>query len=94
MESWFRTMSTPIVLPDLGVGAIALTVTGWLVDVGDRVEAGDRLLEVLLPGITFDLPAPVSGTLTQIVKSTDAPIAAGDILGWIEAHDLAENSQR
>lgn len=77
-------MSMPIILPDLGAGKSPVTISGWLVDPGDRVEAGDRVVEVLLPGVTFDVPAPAAGVLTRVVAPTDAQVAVGDVLGWIE----------
>ena len=46
----------PITLPDLGVARAALSL--WYVHPGDRVYEGDRVAEVLIPGATFDVPAP------------------------------------
>jgi len=80
-------MATPIVLPDLGTGDEEVRVSCWLVDPGDEVETGDRVVEVLIKGITFDVSAPVSGILSKIEKSLDARIVTGDILGWIEEND-------
>ena len=76
-------MPTPIELPDLGAGNETVCVSCWLVDPGEVVIAGDRVVEVLIKGITFDVAAPVSGILTKIEKSLDTRIVPGDILGWI-----------
>ena len=78
-------MTIPIRLPNLGSGDENVRVSCWLVDIGDTVEAGDRLVEVLLPGMTFDVPAPESGVVTRIERSFDDIVAEGDILGWIKA---------
>ena len=78
------TMLTPILLPELGAGDEVVRISCWLVDVGDGVETGDRLVEVLMPGIAFDVPAPAAGVLTRMEKSCDAVVVPGDILGWIE----------
>ena len=77
-------MPTPIPLPDLGAGDETVRVSCWLVDPGEVVVAGDRVVEVFIKGITFDVAAPVSGILSGIEKSIDARIVSGDILGWIE----------
>jgi pyruvate/2-oxoglutarate dehydrogenase complex dihydrolipoamide acyltransferase (E2) component len=78
-------MPIPIELPDIGAGDDAIYVSCWLVDPGEIVVAGDRVVEVLIKGITFDIAAPVSGILSRIEKPLDTRIVPGDILGWIES---------
>ena len=78
------TMQTPILLPELGVDDEIVRVNCWLVELGDRIESGDRVVEVLVRGITFDVAAPHAGVLTKVEKRLDEAIQKGDILGWIE----------
>ena len=73
----------PITVPDLGSGNEAVRVSAWLVDVGQTVIAGDRVVEVLVPGITFDIEAAQSGELVEVSRPVDAIVAPGDVLGWI-----------
>ena len=77
-------MPTPIQLPDLGVGDEPIRVSLWLVEPGDSVEAGDRIVELLVSGLTFDVPAPVAGTLRQALAVQDEVVSPGAILGWID----------
>lgn len=77
-------MPTPIVLADLGVPRGQARVSAWFVEPGESVQADERLVEVLIPGGTFDVSAPVSGTLSDVVKPLDAVVGTGDTLGWIE----------
>lgn len=77
-------MSTAVVLADLGAPRNQARVSAWFVEAGDSVHAGERLVEVLIPGGTFDVSAPVSGTLSRIAKPLDAVVNTGDTLGWIE----------
>lgn len=73
-----------IVLPaDLGTAQQALRVSAWFAEVGENVMQGDRVVELLLSGMTFDLAAPIAGRLEGIEKHLDAAVAPGDILGWI-----------
>ncbi len=78
-------MTTPIVLPELGAGDEPVRVSCWLVDPGEAVLAGDRVVEVLVRGMTFDVSAPAAGVLSRIEKSDNSVTAAGDVLGWIDA---------
>ena len=90
MAQWFGGMlphQIPIVLPELDAGGEPPSVSCWLVETGESVEFGDRVVEVLIQGITFDVSAPVAGTLTRIDKPLDAKVAAGDILGWLAPQD-------
>ena len=77
-------MTAPIRLPEIGAGQAALSVSCWLVDTGDLVDLGDRVVELVTASSTFDVPAPVAGRLSLIDKPLDADVAVGDILGWIE----------
>jgi pyruvate/2-oxoglutarate dehydrogenase complex dihydrolipoamide acyltransferase (E2) component len=72
-----------IALPDLGTPRA--TVSLWYVRVGDRVFEGDRVAEVLIPGATYDVQAPASGTLTEQSAFPSDALATGQTLGWIEA---------
>ncbi len=84
-------MRIPLTLPDLGVHGEAVRVSGWLVDRGEFVITGDRVVEVLLAGVTFDVEAARSGTLIEIAKPVDAVVACGETLCWL---DSAENEIR
>ena len=73
----------PIILPELGAGFAEVRVSLWFVRPGEHVEAGDQVVEVQLPGMTFDVCAPVAGRVTTIEKPLAATVAAGDVLGWL-----------
>ena len=82
-------MRIPIVVPELGIGHESLRVSGWFVEEGDLVISGDLIVEVLIPGITFDIAAESSGRLVQIAVRVDATIVTGSTLGWLERSDEA-----
>ena len=75
----------PITLPDLGSPRATLSL--WYVRPGDRVYAGDRVAEVLIPGATFDVPAPATGTLGERLALPNDPVAPGQVLGEIREVD-------
>ena len=85
-------MRVSLTLPDLGTGDEAVRVSGWLIDRGDRVIEGDRVAEVLISGVTFDIEATQSGQLLEISKSVDATVSCGDVLGWLNTPDHAPPS--
>lgn len=77
-------MPIPLLVPELGAEKLPVRVSTWLVDLGDRILAGDRVVELVLPGMTFDVSSTASGRLVRIEKYSDAPVQTGDCLGWVE----------
>lgn len=78
-------MPTPIVVPPLGNLNRRLTVSLWLARVGEQVETGDRVVELLVPGVTFDVEAPCPGTIIACESQPGVEVKEGTVLGWIEA---------
>ncbi|HLV57722.1 MAG TPA: 2-oxoglutarate dehydrogenase, E2 component, dihydrolipoamide succinyltransferase [Natronosporangium sp.] len=70
-------------LPALGESVTEGTVTRWLKEVGDRVEADEPLLEISTDKVDTELPAPAAGTLAEIRVHEDGVAAVGDVLGVI-----------
>lgn len=59
------------------------TVLFWFKDVGQAVTEGDPLVEVERALIVIDIPAPVSGTLSEIRVAPGAKAASGEVIGVI-----------
>jgi pyruvate/2-oxoglutarate dehydrogenase complex dihydrolipoamide acyltransferase (E2) component len=78
-------MYMAIVLPDVGADGVRLSV--WFSAVGDFVFEGDRLVEVLVDGATFDVPAPATGRLTRKDALPNQPLHVGQVLGLVEAEE-------
>lgn len=83
----------PVTLPDLGATGQPMQLSAWFVDVGDEVTLGESLAGILVPGITCDVPAPVSGRVVQIDMDLDDPVRPGDVLAWIESADDEDEDQ-
>jgi 2-oxoglutarate dehydrogenase E2 component (dihydrolipoamide succinyltransferase)/2-oxoisovalerate dehydrogenase E2 component (dihydrolipoyl transacylase) len=73
----------PITLPELGTAEAVFGL--WHVAVGDRVSLGERLAEVLIPGVVVELQAGAAGVLAEATVQTGAKLSAGEALGSIEA---------
>ena len=74
-------MHTRILLPDLGT--TGATVSIWYAEPGDQVLEGERVVEVLLPGATFEITAPTSGKLIAKRAYPGDRVEAGQELGSI-----------
>ena len=71
-------------LPKWGMNMVEATVVEWLKAVGERVEAGEALLNVETDKVEATVEAPVSGVLTEIVARPDQDIPVGATLGFIQ----------
>ena len=74
-------MPRHILAPELGAPAV---LSVWFAGIGDLVYEGDRLVEVLIGGATFDVPAPATGRLAAKWAYPDDPLAPGQALGVVE----------
>ena len=75
-------MATPIILPELGTPAAILSL--WFAEPGDAVYEGDRLVEVLVGGATFDVSAPATGKLLERRALPNDRVEPGQVLGYVE----------
>jgi pyruvate/2-oxoglutarate dehydrogenase complex dihydrolipoamide acyltransferase (E2) component len=75
-------MRTPVVLPELGAAPVILSL--WFAGIGDTVFEGERLVEVLAAGATFDVSAPVTGKLVERLAWPRDVLEPGQVLGVVE----------
>ncbi|MDD4899649.1 MAG: hypothetical protein PHT31_02530 [Candidatus Omnitrophica bacterium] len=75
---------TKVMLPELGEGIEKATVSYWYFQEGDKVKEKDDLVELTTDKATFNLPSPVTGTLSQIVMQEGDIAHVGELLANIE----------
>ncbi|MCA0308622.1 MAG: 2-oxoglutarate dehydrogenase, E2 component, dihydrolipoamide succinyltransferase [Actinobacteria bacterium] len=75
--------STEVLLPQLGESVTEGTISRWLKQVGDQVEADEPLVEVSTDKVDTEIPAPASGVLLEIRVAEDAVAAVGSVLAVI-----------
>ena len=76
-------MSTSVTLPALGESVTEGTVSRWLKQVGDTVEADEPLLEVSTDKVDTEIPSPISGVLLEIRAQEDETVEVGAVLAVI-----------
>ncbi len=80
---------TDVTLPELGESVTEGTVTRWLKQVGEQVEADEPLLEISTDKVDTEIPSPASGTLLEIVVPEDETAEVGARLAVIGTGDAA-----
>ena len=76
-------MPTSVTMPRLGESVTEGTVTRWLKQEGERVEADEPLLEVSTDKVDTEIPSPAAGVLTRIVVGEDETADVGSELAVI-----------
>ncbi|WP_153506195.1 biotin/lipoyl-containing protein [Cumulibacter manganitolerans] len=74
---------TDVTMPALGESVTEGTVTRWLKQVGEEVQADEPLLEVSTDKVDTEIPAPASGTLLEIRVQEDETVDVGAVLAVI-----------
>ena len=62
---------------------VEATVGAWLKSVGDRVEAGETVLELETDKVNLEVTAQIGGTIEKVEKTTGAIVGVGEVLGFI-----------
>jgi pyruvate dehydrogenase E2 component (dihydrolipoamide acetyltransferase) len=77
------TEAIDVVMPQMGVSVSEGTVTKWLKQEGEQVEADESLLEISTDKVDTEVPSPGSGTLTQILVQEGETVDVGTKLAVI-----------
>ena len=76
-------MSEKIVVPILGESITEATVSKWLKNEGDKVEADEPIVELETDKVNLEVPSPVSGVLSKINSKDGTVVEVGALLGIV-----------
>ena len=79
-------MSEKILVPVLGESISEATVSKWLKNEGDAVEADEPIVELETDKVNLEVPSPISGTLEKINSKDGSVVAVGALLGSISSN--------
>ncbi len=71
-------------LPKMGESVAEATITNWLKNVGDHIEADEAVLEIATDKVDSEVPSEVSGTLTEILFQVNDVVQVGQTIAYIE----------
>lgn len=80
---------TRVTMPKLGESVTEGTLGSWLKQIGERVEKYEPVVEVVTDKVTAEIPAPVSGTLVEILGEEGATIPVGTPICVIDTGESA-----
>lgn len=79
-------------LPKMGESVAEATITNWLKEVGDKIEADEAVLEIATDKVDSEVPSEVSGTLVEKLFGKDDLVQVGQTIAIIETEAGVEIS--
>src|SRR5436305_5017747 len=70
-------------MPQMGVSVAEGTVVAWRVSEGDSIAADETICEISTDKIDTEVPAPVSGVVTEILVPVETTVSVGTVLARI-----------
>ena len=82
-------MPVELKVPEVGESITEVQISQWRKGVGDWAKKDENLVEIESDKATVELPAPVSGTIVQILKQPGQPAHVGEIIGYMNETSAA-----
>ena len=79
-----------LILPKMGESVAEATITTWLKNEGDFIEAEESIVEVATDKVDSEVPSPVSGTLQKIISNVNDVAQVGAAIAIIETEGSGE----
>ncbi len=71
-------------LPKMGESVAEATITSWLKDVGDTIEADEAVLEIATDKVDSEVPSEVDGVLVEKLFNVDDVVQVGQVIAIIQ----------
>ena len=76
-------MNEKILVPVLGESITEATVSKWLKNAGENVDADEPIVELETDKVNLEVPSPVSGVLIKINSKDGSTVEVGAVLGSV-----------
>ena len=83
-----------VTMPQLGESVAEGTIGKWLKQVGEHVDLGEPIVEVVTDKVNAEVPSPFEGTLTQILVGEGQTVPNEASIAIIEAAGSAATPER
>ena len=81
-------------LPKMGESVAEATITSWLKDVGDTIEADEAVLEIATDKVDSEVPSEVDGVLVEKLFNADDVVQVGQTIAVIETEGEDTNETK
>ncbi len=78
-------------LPKMGESVAEATITNWLKEIGDSIEADEAVLEIATDKVDSEVPSEVDGVLVEKRFEVDDVVEVGQTIAIIEVEGEVDN---
>ncbi len=87
-------MPVELRVPEVGESITEVEISEWLKSEGETVEKDENVVVIETDKATIELPAPVSGTVTRVLKQRGERASVGEVIGHIDARKASERLEK
>jgi len=87
-------MPVELKVPVVGESITEVQIGQWLKGEGDRVEKDENVVELESDKATVELPAPVAGAITKVLKQQGERAAIGEVIALLETSAPADGEKK
>ena len=77
-------MKTEMLMPQMGESIAEATILKWRKGLGERVEKDETILEISTDKVDYEIPAPASGVLVELLAKEGDTVAVKSIIAIID----------
>ncbi len=77
-------MAIELKVPEVGESITEVEIGEWLKAEGEWADLDDSIVVIETDKVTVELPAPVAGTVTQVLKKQGEMASVGEVIGYME----------
>src|SRR5437762_7109588 len=83
-------MAIELKVPMVGESITEVEIGDWLKAKGDSVQKDEPVVTLESEKATVELPAPISGTISEVLKKKGDTAAIGEVIAYIEKDGKGE----
>jgi 2-oxoglutarate decarboxylase len=87
------TRIVDVLTPAAGESVTEGTILEWRVKAGDFIKVDDTIVEISTDKVDLELPAPASGTVSEILVQEGDTVTVGQVIARIAVGDAASSGQ-
>ena len=87
-------MAIELKVPSVGESITEVEIGEWLKRKGESLRKDEPVVALESEKATVELPAPESGTLTEILKQKGETAKVGEVIGYLEKDGEAQKSAK
>jgi multifunctional 2-oxoglutarate metabolism enzyme len=86
------SQTVDVLTPAAGESVSEGTILEWRVQVGDPIKMDDTIVEISTDKVDLELPAPATGTVSEILVSEGGTVTVGQVIARIAIHGTASST--